>query len=101
MLNLECTDSVLDSRRFTAVDGAVGRHNVAGSSLDEQSTWLGLRQPNRVNSRIGTCNEQRQRILPFHQRLKQLFFLAEDVPLEFVNSFDKLLHASTPSIPTG
>jgi hypothetical protein len=99
VFDFERADGVLDGSRFSSRSLTVGRHDIPCISNDEQLAGLCISEQTRINPRIGTGNEQRQRLLAASQSFKQLLFFTEDVFLEVLHTIYDFSHdhSSLPS----
>src|SRR5262245_14198499 len=88
VLHAKARDGEFTSHLLAAPGRTVRRDDVAGVTKDEQLAGLGLGEEVRVDTRVGTGDEQRIGLLTVRQPLEQLALRTEKVGLEVVNAFD-------------
>ena len=92
VLDSEHIHCVFDRRGFAAVDGSIGRDDVAGVSQYEELTRFRLSEQIGVYAGIRASDEQSQWMLTVHQMFKQPLLGTENAILKLVNTFNEFLH---------
>ena len=88
VLDLQFDHGILDRSRFTIVADAVGRHHVADVADDEQLAWFRVGDEIGIDPRIGTDDQQGNRLLPLHQAFEQAEFGWKYMLLKVMNTVD-------------
>ncbi|MCY1177591.1 hypothetical protein D9M73_179050 [compost metagenome] len=86
-------DGVLDRGRHTTRMGAVGGHDVARVTDDEQLAGFLLGQQFRHDAAVGAGDEQGARMLRGRQVFEQVGALRKHFLLKLQKTFDERLHA--------